>query len=118
MSALPASLRISPASSSTRFAIFLTLKAVLIFSRFMLQDHLEQLSRRAGQLESVGICEAADPDDLPVPYEHRNAISFFGGDFTINQKVLQLFVFVAVVWAAVADDERGRCVAGLLGRWV
>src|SRR6266508_4038295 len=71
----------------------------------MLQDHLEQLTRRAGHLESVRNLDAADPDDLAVPDQQRNAVSDFGGDFTINQKILQLFVAKTIASTAVAERE-------------
>src|SRR5512132_352026 len=72
----------------------------------MLQNHLEQLTRGAGHLKPIRI-ERADPDDLAIPHQKWNAVAHFGRDFTINQKILQLFVSESIAAAAVADDERG-----------
>src|SRR5712691_9502780 len=98
-SAGPVSLRICFASASIRRAIFLALYVLLIFLVRILQDHLE------AHLESLRNLEAADPNDLIVPDQQRNAVADFGGDFTINQKILQLFVAEAITGAAVAEGE-------------
>src|ERR1043165_7731724 len=113
-SASPASSRMRAPSAATRLAISLALKVRLIFFVRTFQPNLVEIAR-AGDAEPLGDLDARHPGDRAVPEKERNPIPDVGGDFTINQKVFQLFVrgeaegLEAVAVAAVADEERRAC---------
>src|SRR5205809_5842757 len=58
--------------------------------------------------QSIGSLDAADPHDLVIPDQKRKAVANFGGDFTINQKILQLFAPEEIARPAIAKRERRR----------
>src|SRR5258708_17915688 len=97
----PASARSSLPSASMRLAIFLALIDFLIF---FLKPYLVAIARAGSHFESLRHVDARNPDDLTHPFDQGNPIPDHGGDFTINQHVLQLFL----VWQA----EGLKAVAG------
>src|SRR5688500_4020586 len=114
-SASPASARIAAPTSRTRFLICSSVKTGVMFCTRALHPHFVEHSRRGrGHLEALRDLDAADPDDLLVPQQQGQTVPDFGGDFTINQEILQLFRtrkskrLKAVAVAAVADDEARR----------
>src|ERR1043165_8124570 len=108
----PASSRMRAPRAATRLAISLALNARLIFVARTFQPYLVQIAR-AGDAEPLGDLDARHPGDRAVPEKEWNPIPEIGSDFTINQKVFQLFVrgeaegVKAVAVAAVADEEAG-----------
>src|SRR5712692_6577081 len=115
-SPLPASLRISAPSLAIRFSICFSVNAFLIFFFNGNFVHLSSLAH----LEHLGDLHARQEDDLSTPQHERNSVAEFARDFTINQEILQLFLFShaegleAVAVAAVADRELGVAVVGEL----
>src|SRR6266849_5561912 len=103
----PASARSSPPSVSIRLAIFL---AVIDFLIFVFKPYLVAIARVRGKLELLRHSDAGHPDDLALPHDQGDAITELGGDFTINQHVLQLFLerqpegLEPIAWTAAADD--------------
>src|SRR5438552_12232657 len=106
----PASSRMRPPSAATRLAISLAVNARLIFVARTFQPNLVKIAR-AGDAEPLGHLDARHPGDRAVPEEQWDTVADVSGDFTINQKVFQLFVrgeaerVEAVAVAAVADEE-------------
>src|SRR4051812_43757825 len=106
----PASSRMRAPSAVTRLAISLALNARLIFVVRTFQPYLVEIAR-AGDAEPLGYLDARHPGDRAVPQEEWDPIPEIGSDFTINQKVFQLFVRAeaegaeAIAVAAVADGE-------------
>src|SRR5437762_11073550 len=87
----PASSRMRSPSAATRLAISLAVNARLIFVARTFQPNLVKIAR-AGDAEPLGYLDARHPGDRAVPEEEWDPIPEIGSDFTINQKVFQLFV--------------------------
>src|SRR6266545_5655795 len=113
----PASPRMRAPSAATRLTISLAENARLIFVARTFQPNLVKIAR-AGDAEPLGYLDARHPGDRAVPEEEWDAVADVRGDFTINQKVFQLFVrgeaegVETVAVAAVADEEAGSGAAG------
>src|SRR5687767_15979338 len=88
----PASLRISSASARMRSAICSAVNTGVISFTVALRPHfVKPAARGTRHLESFRDLDAGDPDDFVVPEQEGNAVPNVRCDFTINQKILQLF---------------------------
>src|ERR1700746_2583667 len=108
---LPASLRMVFPSLAMGRAICLSLNSFL--TRFFNQNLV--LIAAPGDLECLGDLHAGDAYDFVLPDEQRNSVAGLDGDFTINQKILQLFLPIhaerlkPIAWTAISYREDWIC---------
>src|SRR5690349_999031 len=108
ISALPASLRMPLPSLAIRFAICFSLNSFL--TRFFNENLV--LIASAGDLECFRDLHAGDAYDFVLPDEKRNSVAGLDRDFTINQKILQLFLLrhpqrlEPIARPSISHDER------------
>src|SRR5438876_4176256 len=108
-SAFPASLRMSDPSLSMRRAICFSLNAFLTF--LLLNRNLVEIAAVVGDFERFRNFHSGHADNFSAPDEQRNSVAGFNRDFTINQKILQLFLMRHAQWlksiacSSIADRE-------------
>src|SRR5689334_16483758 len=105
----PASRRMVSPRRRMRDAISSALKTGRSVS--LINPHFAEHSAGPAHFETFGDFHAPDPHDLAVPDQKRDSVANAGVDFTINEKVFELFRLghaqglEAIAGTAVADGE-------------